>query len=174
MLADDIHKCGFDNVSTIPTSDIPFDATLIKLCELNTCGNYGKSYTCPPHIGKTEDLVKKAKSYEYAVVFQKIYYISDSFDIEGMNAGKNDFKILMDKVYEVCNAEMSNYLILGAGGCTRCKICGVVDGVPCRDPKRAFPSLESYSIYVSELAKVCGMNYINGKNTVTYFGMVLF
>jgi hypothetical protein len=36
------------------------------------------------------------------------------------------------------------------------------------------PSLEAYGINVSELAKAAGMNYINGQNTVTYFGAVLF
>jgi hypothetical protein len=36
------------------------------------------------------------------------------------------------------------------------------------------PSLEAYGINVSELAKSAGMKYINGQDTVTYFGAVLF
>ena len=34
--------------------------------------------------------------------------------------------------------------------------------------------LEAYGINVSKLAEVAGMNYINGKDTVTYFGAILF
>ena len=35
-------------------------------------------------------------------------------------------------------------------------------------------SLETYGIAVSELAALAGMNYINGSDTVTYFGAVLY
>jgi hypothetical protein len=36
------------------------------------------------------------------------------------------------------------------------------------------PSLEAYGVNVSALASAAGMKYINGQNTVTYFGAVLF
>jgi hypothetical protein len=36
------------------------------------------------------------------------------------------------------------------------------------------PSLEAYGVNVSKLAASAGMKYINGQNTVTYFGAVLF
>ncbi|RAQ30001.1 hypothetical protein DPQ25_00325 [Hydrogeniiclostridium mannosilyticum] len=39
---------------------------------------------------------------------------------------------------------------------------------------KAFPSLEAYGVFVSKLAQACGMRYINGANTVTYFGVVLY
>lgn len=174
MLTDDIHSCGFDKVEIISTSEIPFDTSLIKLCEMNSCGNYGKNYTCPPYVGNTDDLIRKVRSYSRAAVFQKVYYIKDSFDIEGMQCGNNNFRSLVDKVYDVCKDSISNYLILGAGGCKRCTTCGVVEGVECRNPKKAFASIESHGIYVSKLAEVCGMKYINGQNSVTYFGMILF
>ena len=32
------------------------------------------------------------------------------------------------------------------------------------------PRWKTYGVAVSELAASCGMNYINGKDTVTYFG----
>ena len=35
-------------------------------------------------------------------------------------------------------------------------------------------SLEAYGVNVSELASASGMKYINGQNTVTYFGAVFF
>ena len=39
---------------------------------------------------------------------------------------------------------------------------------------RACASLEAYGVSVSQLAELSGMRYINGENTVTYFGAVLF
>ncbi|MBM3708346.1 MAG: DUF2284 domain-containing protein, partial [Actinobacteria bacterium] len=35
-------------------------------------------------------------------------------------------------------------------------------------------SLEAYCMNVSTLAGLCNMKYINGQNTVTYFGAFLF
>ena len=35
-------------------------------------------------------------------------------------------------------------------------------------------SLEAYGIHVSKMAEAAGMKYINGQDTVTYFGAVLF
>ena len=65
-------------------------------------------------------------------------------------------------------------LCLGAGGCRICPRCAKQTNEPCRHPDRATPSLEAYGVNVSTLAKTAGMKYINGQNTVTYFGAVLF
>ena len=64
-------------------------------------------------------------------------------------------------------------LHLGAGGCNICPVCARVENHPCRFPDMAISSLEAHGINVSRLAAECGMKYINGQNTVTYFGAVL-
>ncbi len=174
MLIDKIKELGFDGVSVIDVSDVPFEPSLIKLCEMNSCGNYGKCYTCPPHVGKTQELIEKARGYKKIAVMQKIYKTADSFDIEGMRESSNNFASLMQNVNAATRQELGGMIVLGAGGCRLCGVCGVIDGVPCRYPDKALASLESYGIFVSKLAEVCGMNYINGQNTVTYFGGVLF
>ena len=43
-----------------------------------------------------------------------------------------------------------------------------------RFPERALPSVESYGIDVYNTVKGTELKYINGPNTVTYFGMVFF
>ena len=64
-------------------------------------------------------------------------------------------------------------LLLGAGGCRVCQCCAKVNGQACRHPEQALSSLEAYGINVSVLASMAGMKYINGANTVTFFGAVL-
>lgn len=44
----------------------------------------------------------------------------------------------------------------------------------CRFSERAVSSLEAYCMNVSTLAGLCGMKYINGKDTMAYFGAFLF
>ena len=174
MLVEKIKMIPFSNVSEADVSDISFEPSLLELCKLNQCGNYGKCYTCPPIVGDIDTLVAKAKSFVRIIVFQKVYKIEDSFDIEGMDEAVKDFAMLVQKVNEICKSEPYNLQVLGAGGCRLCERCGIIDNIECRFPDRAVPSLESYGINVSKLAQICGMKYINGQNTVTYFGGVLY
>ena len=85
----------------------------------------------------------------------------------------SDFTKLSIKTF-LCKNEFPDTLVLGAGGCCVCKRCGAADNIPCRFPDKAVAALESYSINVSKLASACDMKYINGVNTVTYFGGVLY
>ncbi len=168
-----ISQIGFSEVRQISVKDIEFEPSLLELCKMNSCGNYGRNYSCPPLIGEAEKLINCAKSYKTAVIFQKIYQLNDSFDIEGMENARTDFKKLTHQVNYFCKDNYSDYLLLAAGGCSECNVCGAVTGEACRFPKKAYPSLEAYAINVSTLSEKCGMKYINGKNTVTYFGAVL-
>ena len=71
-------------------------------------------------------------------------------------------------------AGFARMLPLGSGGCRLCETCAKRQGQPCRHPEDALPSLEAYGVNVSKLAAACGMKYVNGVNTVTYFAGVLF
>lgn len=174
MIKEKIEAMSFSNVREIKVSDITFEPELIDLCKQNHCGNYGKCYTCPPLVGETASLIEKAKTFDNAIIFQKIYPLEDSFDIEGMGEASRDFKELVQTVNDMCSADRENMLVLSAGGCKLCERCGAIDGIPCRFPEKALASLESYGMNVSKLAAACGINYINGQNTVTYFGGVLY
>jgi predicted metal-binding protein len=64
-------------------------------------------------------------------------------------------------------------LLLGAGACMICEKCTYPDSESCRLPHKAVPSLEACGIDVMRLSRQVGVKYHNGKNTVTYFGVVL-
>ena len=54
------------------------------------------------------------------------------------------------------------------GGKAKCLTLSYDDAV--QQDQQLCDLMETYGIAVSTLAKSCGMNYINGVNTVTYFG----
>ena len=166
---------GAFRAAVIPVSDVETDASFRDMCASNVCGNYGRNWMCPPDAGDIHDLMAELRTYSYALVYQTVSELEDSFDFEGMVEAKRRTYPLAQSMREIFkNCGIKKVLHLGAGGCGVCKSCAKQTGEPCRFPEKAMPSLEAYGFNVSALAKSAGMKYINGQNTVTYFGAVLF
>lgn len=166
-----IQNLGEDRVGLVPVCDISFEPAFRKLCESNACGMYGKSWMCPPEVGEIRRLIDEAKQYETAVVFQTIDRLTDSYDFEGMMAAGARMNRLLQEIRNIL-PPYPPALLLGAGGCRVCERCSKLDHQPCRCPEKALASLEAYGVNVSLLAPQAGMRYINGADTVTYFGVV--
>lgn len=167
-------KNGADNAAVISVDDIPFRRGFRAACVQNTCGKYAGCWMCPPDVGDIDEMIARAKAYTHALVFQSIGQLEDSFDIEGMEMAAKRHNALIQTLAAELEPILENPLKLGAGACHVCERCSKMDNEPCRYPKKAIASLEAYGIAVSELAKLSGMNYINGQNTVTFFGGFLF
>lgn len=167
-------KNGAHKVKLIDTSDIQFDDSLRNYCIANQCQQYGTNYGCPPFVGETEEVIAEAKSYKKALVFQSVWKLTDSYDIDGMKEAMRNHTNIANNISDEIAAELEKHLDLRAGPCVACEECSAINNDPCRYPEKRRISLEAYCINVTELAKVCDMNYINGTNTVTYFGAFLF
>lgn len=164
------YTAGF---SAVRTGEIVFDPGFRAACEANACGFYGTCWMCPPDVGNIEDWIVRAKSYEYALVFQTVCEIADSFDIEGMQRAAKRHNRLIVRLRSALITAGEDCLALGAGACGGCSSCAKAAGEPCRHPGRAVVPLEAAGIDVIALAKRTKLPYLNGKNTVTYFGALL-
>lgn len=170
-----VTEAGAYRASVINVAEIETEPEFRKMCESNVCGNYGKCWMCPPDIGDIGTLAAKIREYDYALVYQTVGNLEDSYDFEGMMEAAELHNQLMQRLTEIFpESDYSNVLHLGAGGCRYCGVCAKEENLPCRHPDLARSSLEAYGINVSRLAAACGINYINGQNTVTYFGAVFF
>ena len=166
---------GAFKTSIIESDKIEADRSFRDMCASNCCGMYGRCYTCPPDIGDIDTLMAELKNYDLALVYQTVTELEDSFDIEGMmEAKKRTYPIAMSLRKTFSDLGITRVLHLGAGGCGVCERCAKQTGEPCRFPHLALASLEAYGVNVSQLAQAANMKYINGQNTVTYFGAVLF
>jgi predicted metal-binding protein len=155
--------------SVVPTSALTFSSEVRKACEVNSCGNYNKCWTCPPAVGTVEDLKQKICAYQKAIVFTTKFDLEDSFDYEGMMKAKEIHDSLTRDIFEAFGKTNPVY---GAGGCTVCKKCAYPE--PCRFPDKTYSSVEAAGIHVTELSQAAQIRYNNGPNTVTYFSIVLF
>ncbi len=169
-----ILELGAYKAGLVRVADIDFEPDFRKLCERNSCGMYGQSWMCPPDVGPVDQLIAQAKQFQWAVVFQTVNRLEDSYDIEGMlEAGKSMNRLMAAVRRKLEELGVEKRLLLGAGGCRVCQICAKVQGRTCRNPDLALSSFEAYGVNVSDLAPKAGMKYINGQNTVTFFGGVL-
>ena len=54
QIADKIKSCADDgytcNAAVVEAKNIVFDPAYRRACGANSCGNYGRSWTCPPDV----------------------------------------------------------------------------------------------------------------------------
>ena len=165
---------GALKAAVIDVSSIVLNATFRDICKSNSCGMYGSCWMCPPDIGDIENLMAKVRQYKHGLLYQTVFDIEDSFDIEGMQAAGKRHVMVSQRLEAFLMLQLDKHLHLSCGGCRLCERCAKLDGLPCRDPERAMPPMEGYGIDVYNTCKPTELKYINGQNTVTYFGIVLF
>ena len=171
-----IKNLGVSTATVFPAGDIKFENIYRDMCKDNLCGRYGRNYKCPPFIGEPEDLKNEVLSYDTVILIQTIYPLEDSYDFEGMNEGNKIHSENIDKTreYIINNLSFEKMLVLGAGGCSICPKCGMIDGqVPCRFPDKAISSVEGYCMNVADMTNSHGLKYINGEDTVSYVAVFL-
>lgn len=166
--------CGAAKAAYLDIKQVVLSAEFRTICERNGCGNYNKCYMCPPDIGPIEELMDQVRQFDHAVLYQSVSIVDGSFDFEGMMEAGRKHAWLSQKIQENLPSTLSPVLHLSSGGCHLCRVCAKREDAPCRYPGKALASLEGYGIDVYSTARAAGLPYINGKDTVTYFGILLF
>ena len=148
MIIDTALDLGLSGAVIFPASELVTDRAFRAMCADNRCGMYGKCWTCPPDAGDIDEGMQEA---------------GNRHSMLGRTLAKRILPELGEKT-----------LHLGAGGCRFCARCAKRDDLPCRAPKEALSSMEAYGIDVYRTVSKTSLKYINGQDTVTYFGVVLF
>ncbi len=165
-----------DYAAIADVSQIKFVPEFRKACEQNSCGKYNKNWMCPPAVGTLEELKARACQFQQGLLFQTVHTVKSSFDWKGMMAAAKIHDGIFRDILEALKTKYHFFdiLPLSAGACLFCDRCAYLDNEPCRFPDKALASVESYGIDVMNLEKACGIPYYNGKNTVSYVGLILF
>ena len=174
-LAEQVRGLGAYKAGVVDLQDVRFDRAFRAMCETNACGNYGKCWMCPPDVGPIEELMARVRSYPKGLLYQTISALEDSFDIEGMGeAGVRHAQVSQRLETAARAAGIGEHFHLSAGGCRLCPECAKKEDLPCRHPDRALPPMEGAGIDVYKTTKSTDLKYINGANTVTFFGLLLY
>jgi predicted metal-binding protein len=165
-------QVGFSHAGELKLAALEFRPEVRAMCADDRCGNYGKTWTCPPGCGTLEEITARAAQYSVGVLLQSTGQLEDKFDVETMlDTGKLQ-KERMDALLPQVRALYPNCLPMGAGGCGQCAQCTYPDA-PCRHPDLAYPSMEAYGLVVSDVCRASGVPYYYGENTITYTGCIL-
>ncbi len=166
--------CGADKAELIEPSRLVSSNTFRSYCEANVCGYYGRCWSCPPDIGEIDVLILELKKYDHILLYQIISQIKDSTDIEGMNAATIKLSDTSQKLQIFLRAFLKTPFLHLSGSCHLCAECAKTSNEPCRFPDKMLPSLSAYGVDVCNTSAGTSLKYMNGENTVTFFGMVLF
>ncbi len=164
------------NAAILETSKIQFHEDFRKACEKNYCRKYDTNWMGPPAIGPINELMQRATRFRQGLLFQTVYPVASNFDVKGWFAAakvhEQVFRALLGRIRQEYPSE--EILPLNAGCCGICERCAYLDAEPCRNPGEAVSSVEAYGMNVIALQKSAGLPYNNGKNSVTYVGLILF
>lgn len=168
-------EAGAHKAVMLSAEQIVLSPEFRDMCKSNQCGKFGKCWVCPPELPDVATVMNTVRGYSHGLWYQTVSTIEDSFDIEGMLEAGHHHVMVSQRLQETVKGLLpAGFLHLTCGGCHLCQRCAKEDGFPCRMPDKALPSLEGYCVDVYSTTKDTPLKYINGQNTVTYFGMILF
>ena len=175
-MKEDCLKLGATGAEIISTGSIRITQDFRTPCEQNQCGHYGQNWMCPPGVGSLEECEQRIRRFSKGLVFQKVYPLEDSYDIEGMQEAHENFILLIQAIRDSVpeKNKIKDFMILGVGACPVCKKCTYLRGEECLFPEKAIASVEAHGIDVNKLLEDHGLSYINGVNTVSYVGLLLY
>lgn len=156
----------------LDTAEIPFSERVRDICR-QECPRYGTSWACPPGVGTVEACRRSCEGYDGAFVFTTIAEVSDIENMEETLATRGAHEKVTEQIRELFRAFSIRTLALSGESCARCASC-TYPGAPCRFPERMLPCIEGYGIVVPLLAEKAGIEFMNGGNIVTWFGVVFF
>lgn len=164
---------GFSHVAPLDIATIKLKQEVRQMCEVNTCGQYGKRWSCPPGCGTLKECQANLPRYKEGILVQTVGCLEDSLDGEGMMRTREQHKNSFRSMYESLQEKHLDVLAIGAGACEVCENCTYPDA-PCRFPDKKISSMEAYGMMVLEVCKENGLGYYYGPNTIAFTSCFLW
>jgi predicted metal-binding protein len=163
---------GFDAAGPLDCSTIILRPEVRQACEINKCGRYGQSWSCPPGCGSLDECADRIRRYARGLIVQTVGKLEDEFDGEGMMEAERRHAQSFRALSRELRKQYPGMLSIGTGSCSICDTCTYPDA-PCRDPLGASSPMEAYGMMVRDVCKANGMDYYHGKGTITFTGCFL-
>ena len=160
-------ESGFSAWASLDVSTIQLKPEVRDMCASNSCGQYGKRWSCPPGCGTLEECSQNIQKFDHGILVQTYGDIEDGFDFETMMEIEADHKEHFSRMYDALRSIGIPVLALGAGCCTQCAKC-TYPNEKCRFPEKMISSMEAYGMVVLEVCKANGLQYYYGPTKMAY------
>ena len=167
QLATLAESSGFSAWAALDVSTIKLKPEVREMCAVNSCGQHGKRWSCPPGCGTLEECASRLQGYTHGILVQTYGDIEDGFDFEAMMEIEAEHKSNFMDMYSALRDTGADVLAIGAGCCTQCATCTYPDA-PCRFPEKMTSSMEAYGMLVLEICKANGLQYYYGSDKMAY------
>lgn len=167
QLAAYAQAAGFTHWAELDIGTVVLQQEVRDMCAANTCGQYGRRWSCPPGCGSLAECAQKLRGMARGILVQTVGEVEDSFDFEGMVAAEAAHKEHFARMHEALRASGDAVLALGTGCCTQCAACTYPQS-PCRFPEKMVSSMEAFGILVSEVCQANGLPYYYGPGKIAY------
>ena len=172
---------GASAAAIVSTDQIVVDERVRMKCRFPLCAHYGACMNCPPYTGSIEEMQKRVKLYQFAIVC-KLDTPSDHLVSQGANSkgaesekGLKDLQLLYKIVSTIeSTAFYDGYYLATGFTSASCKLIWCKDlpcqalqeGKGCRFQARSYASMEAMGIDVYRLATSLGWDiYPIGSST---------
>ena len=169
---EEVNKIGFSHVTEFDPQILEARQVVRDMCAEDKCRAYGKNWSCPPNCGTVDECQAKMSSYNKGILLQTTGKLRSVIDVMAYKNVGEEHNELIYKLYDNLLESGAEFLLLGAGGCRRCKKCAYPE--PCRMPEKSVSSMEGYGLLVSQVCKDAGAEYVYGDKTITYSACLLY
>ena len=111
-------EAGFTHVAPLDPKTLQLKPEVRQMCEVNSCGMYGKRWSCPPGCGSLEECAQRVSRYSRGILVQTVGELEDELDGEGMMDAEHQHKENFLKMNKLLRQDHADVLALGAGCCT--------------------------------------------------------
>ena len=157
----------------IDPKELEFSRRIRWICE-HECPMYGKSWACPPGVGDVEACERKCRCYVNCLMIATITEVRDIADIQETLATRPEHEAVTNQVRDLMRAQGVEPYILSTEACADCERCAILDGLPCRNPGRMHPCIESHGINLIPVLEKYGLEFQYGENVVTWFSLLFY
>ena len=158
---------GFTAWAKLDANAIELKQEVRDMCAANSCGQYGRRWSCPPGCGTLAECEETLRAFRGGILVQTCGGIEDGFDFEAMMEIEQAHKAHFSEMHQALLARGTEVLALGAGCCTHCPKCTYPDA-PCRFPEKAVASMEAFGMVVTEVCRQSGLPYYYGADKMAY------
>ena len=157
----------------IDPRSLEFSDRIRWICE-HECPMHSRTWACPPGVGSVTYCQAKCLSYENCLMIATIVEVADITNIDETLATRPEHETITNQVRDLMRQQHVDPYVLSTEACTICERCAYLDGLPCREPDRMHPCVESHGINLVPVLEENGMDFQFGANVVTWVSLLFY